>query len=100
MDRQLTVDDMQGMFLLLGVGIGMAFASVIEECFSGYNFCQRIKTASRIPSIILTPPLPAYGQKIRTDPSCIKRSSSSITYFSRRLIVAAISKISIRPSSY
>lgn len=61
-DRQLTVDDMQGMFLLLGIGITFAATSLMRECWYGYQCCIKARNRSRfttpspsIPSIRLTP---------------------------------------------
>ncbi|XP_065202562.1 ionotropic receptor 21a [Planococcus citri] len=57
-DRQLTVDDMQGMFLLLGIGVSFAAASLLRECALGYQCFEKIKARSQrpsIPSIRLTP---------------------------------------------
>lgn len=57
-DRQLTVDDMQGMFLLLGIGVTFAATSLVRECILGYQCFEKMKARSRqpsIPSIKLTP---------------------------------------------
>lgn len=58
-DRQLTLDDVQGMFLLLGIGMNFAAASLIRECWMGYRCCRpsRILRSHRssIPSIEITP---------------------------------------------
>lgn len=59
-DRQLTVDDMQGMFLLLGIGLSFAGASLMRECWNGYKCCDKAKLRSHrgtpsVPSINVTP---------------------------------------------
>ncbi len=58
-DRQLTVDDMQGMFLLLGIGLVFAGVALLQECWVGYQCCDDSKSIrsqrSSIPSIVLTP---------------------------------------------
>lgn len=57
-DRQLTLDDMQGMFLLFGIGIVFASIALLHEIWNGYKCYNEIKTTAihrtSIPSIILT----------------------------------------------
>lgn len=46
-DRALTLDDTQGMFLLLGAGFLAGTASLISEWLGGcFNFCKRIRKRS------------------------------------------------------
>lgn len=41
-DRALTLDDTQGMFLLLGIGFLLGGASLVSEILGGcFNFCKR-----------------------------------------------------------
>lgn len=54
-DRALNLDDMQGMFLLLGIGFFMGGASLLSEFMGGcVNFCKRrrkrFKDTDSIPS--------------------------------------------------
>lgn len=49
---------MQGMFLLLGLGICLAVAALFRECWIGYECCKEIKMKTSrhpsVPSIVLT----------------------------------------------
>ncbi|XP_045465608.1 ionotropic receptor 21a [Harmonia axyridis] len=53
-DRALTLDDTQGMFLLLGIGFIMSIASLFFEIFGGcFNVCkkkERFKSGGSLPS--------------------------------------------------
>lgn len=50
---------MQGMFLLLGIGLIMAASALLSECFKGYQCWDDVKSIrsrrTPIPSIVLTP---------------------------------------------
>lgn len=99
-DRQLTLDDVQGMFLLLGIGMNFAAASLIRECWYGYRCCRpsRILTSRRssIPSIEITPCSTdeddTFAQKIVA--YCERAVSAGISAGKERL------SMSIRPFSH
>nr|WJJ63354.1 ionotropic receptor 21a [Pachyrhinus yasumatsui] len=62
-DRALTLDDTQGMFLLLGVGFLTGGAILLSEIFGGcFNLCKRAKT-SRASSTVSIPSNPRYHEK-------------------------------------
>lgn len=93
-DRALTLDDTQGMFLLLAIGFAAGGAVLLSEIFGGcFNICKKIDYARRLSSTSTIASNPRFHDRQTNKDMPLTRHRRSLSSVSNEITFDTTNKI-------